>query len=213
MRARFLTLAFAVLAAAALAMPAAAAEPEITPKIGPKGKWVEPPKKLPRMNMRDGVNNLDFLFGALKAAPDEETAKAVEQRIWVLWMHSKSDTTNLLMGRVQKAIEQKDVDIALKLLDAIVKIKPDYAEAWNRRATIFYMKKDYGRSLADIRQVLRLEPRHFGALTGLGLILQDVGDDKQALEVYRRALELYPRLERVPDIVKKLEEKVEGRDI
>jgi tetratricopeptide (TPR) repeat protein len=213
MRARFLTLAFAALAAAALAMPAAAAEPEITPKIAPKGKWVEPPKKLPHMNMRDGVNNLDFLFGALKAAPDEETAKAVEQRIWVLWMHSKSDTTNLLMGRVQKAIEQKDVDIALKLLDAIVKIKPDYAEAWNRRATIYYMKKDYGRSLADIRQVLRLEPRHFGALTGLGLILQDVGDDKQALEVYRRALELYPRLERVPDIVKKLEEKVEGRDI
>lgn len=213
MRARFLTLALAALAAAALAMPAAAAEPEIAPKIGPKGKWVEPPKKLPRMNMRDGVNNLDFLFGALKAAPDEETAKAVEQRIWVLWMHSKSDTTDLLMSRVQKAIEQKDVDLALKLLDAIVKIKPDYAEAWNRRATIYYMKKDYGRSLADIRQVLRLEPRHFGALTGLGLILQDVGDDKQALEVYRRALELYPRLERVPDLVKKLEEKVEGRDI
>ena len=86
-------------------------------------------------------------------------------------------------------------------------------EAWNRRATIYYMKKDYGRALADIREVLRREPRHFGALSGLGLILQDLGDDKQALEVYRRALAIYPRLQRIPDVVKTLQEKVEGRDI
>ena len=85
-------------------------------------------------------------------------------------MTNRSDTTDLLMARVQKAIENKDLALALKLLDAVVKIKPDYIEAWNRRATIYYMQKDYGRSLADIRQVLRLEPRHFGALTGLGLI-------------------------------------------
>ena len=209
MRARFLKLAVAVLTATVLAAPALAAEPGVTPK----GEWVEPPKQLPHLSLRDSVNNLDFLFGALKAAPDEQTAKAVEQRIWVLWMHSPSDTTSLLMTRVQKVIEQKDLDLALKLLGAIVKINPDYVEAWNRRATIYYMKKDYGRSLADIRQVLRLEPRHFGALTGLGLILQDIGNDKQALEVYRRALEVYPKLERVPDIVKTLEEKVEGRDI
>ena len=137
----------------------------------------------------------------------------MEKRIWALWLHSKSDTTNLLMARVQKAIEEKDIDLALKLLNAIVKIKPDYVEAWNRRATLYYMKHDYGRSLYDIRHVLKLEPRHFGALTGLGLILQDIGSDQQALEVYRRALKVYPRLERVPDIVKTLQEKVEGRDI
>jgi Tfp pilus assembly protein PilF len=75
------------------------------------------------------------------------------------------------------------------------------------------MQKDYGHALADIRQVLKREPRHFGALAGLGLIFQDIGDDKQALEVYRRALALYPRMERIPDIVKTLTEKVEGRDI
>jgi tetratricopeptide (TPR) repeat protein len=237
MRARFLTLVFAALVATACAVPASAGAPdlapkmgpnvgpklapkigpkigpELGPKLGPKGKWAEPPKKLPQPSEHDSVNSLDFLFGALKAAPDEATAKAVERRIWVLWLHSKSDTTNLLMSRVQKAIEEKDLDLALKLLDAIVKIKPDYVEAWNRRATIYYMKKDYGRSFSDIRRVLKLEPRHFGALTGLGLILQDIGDDKQALEVYRRALAVYPRLERVPEIVKKLKEKVEGRDI
>jgi Flp pilus assembly protein TadD len=65
----------------------------------------------------------------------------------------------------------------------------------------------------DIAEVLRREPRHFGALSGLGLILQDVGDDKLALDAYRRALEVYPRLQRIPDIVKTLSEKVEGRDI
>jgi tetratricopeptide (TPR) repeat protein len=207
MRIRFLTVVVAALAATAFIMPAAAQSPQ------PKGRWVQPPKKLPHVKRDEQINSLDFLFGALKAAPDEETAKAIEQRIWALWSHSRSDTTNLLMTRVAKAVEDKDLDLALKLLDAVVKIKPDYVEAWNRRATIYYMRKDYGRSIADIREVLRREPRHFGALTGLGLILQDIGDDKQALEVYRRALAVYPRLERIPDIVKTLTDKVEGRDI
>jgi tetratricopeptide (TPR) repeat protein len=178
----------------------------------PHGTWLEPPKKLPHV-AGDRTRNLDFLFGALKAAPDAEIAKAIEHRIWSVWLVSRSDTTNLLMTRVRTAIEQKDADLALKLLDAIVKIKPDYVEAWNQRATLYYTQKDYGRALADIREVLKREPRHFGALSGLGLILQDIGDDKQALEVYRRALKVYPRLERVPELVKKLEEKVEGRDI
>jgi len=183
--------------------------------VGALGRrWPDPDRLAERLAFNgDPARNLEFLFGALKAAPDDETAKAVEQRIWALWMVSHSDTTSLLMTRVRTAVEAKDTDLALKLLDAIVKIKPDYVEAWNRRATLFYMKKDYGRSLADIREVLKREPRHFGALSGLGLILQDIGDDKQALEVYRRALAVYPRLPRIPDLVKTLQEKVEGRDI
>ena len=161
----------------------------------------------------DRTRNLDFLFGALKVAPDDTTAKAIEERIWTVWSGSRSDTTNLLMTRVKTAVEAKDLDLAVKLLDSIVKIKPDYVEGWNRRATIFYMRKDYGRALNDIREVLKREPRHFGALAGFGLILQDIGDDRQALEVYRRALSVYPRMERIPDLVKTLQEKVEGRDI
>jgi tetratricopeptide (TPR) repeat protein len=159
------------------------------------------------------VNNLDFLFEALKVAPDDVSAKAIERHIWAHWFVSRSDTANLLMLRVRTAIEAKDTDLAIKLLDGIVKIKPDYIEAWNRRATIYYTRKDYGRSLADIREVLKREPRHFGALMGLGLIMQDLGDDKQALEVYRRAIAIYPKLPRIPDLVKTLQEKVEGRDI
>lgn len=204
MRPRFLAAVLAAALALGYAAPAAAQK---------KGEWLEPPKKLPHAQRGDRTHNLDFLFGALKAAPDDETAKAVEERIWAQWVVSHSDTTNLLMTRVRTAVEQKNLDLAVKLLDAVVKIKPDYVEAWNRRATIFYMKKDYGRSIADIREVLKREPRHFGALSGLGLILQDIGDDKGALEVYRRALAVYPRLQRIPDIVKSLQEKVEGRDI
>ena len=194
---------FAAALAAAFAAPIAAAPSD----------WVQPPDKLPHVQHGNSKHNLDFLFGALKVAPDDVTAKAIEQRIWALWTATRSDTTTLLMSRVQTAIEQKDVDLAIKLLDAVIKIKPKYVEAWNRRATIYYMKKDYGRALADIREVLRREPRHFGALSGLGLIMQDIGDDKQALEVYRRALAVHPRLQRIPDLVKTLQEKVEGRDI
>ena len=202
MRVRFLALLFAAAVALVPGAPAFAQKPEAP----------EPPAK-PKVTLRERVGNLDFLFGALKVAPDETTAKAIEQRIWALWTASRSDTAVLLMTRVQKAIEDKDIDLAIKLLDAIVKIKPDYVEAWNRRATIYYMKKDYGRALADIREVLKREPRHFGALSGMGLILQDIGDDKQALEVYRRVLSVYPRMPRIPDLVKKLQEQVEGRDI
>jgi tetratricopeptide (TPR) repeat protein len=207
MRQRFIALVFCtavggVLIAAAL--PASAAE---------SGSFPEPPKKLPSVSRIDRTQNLDFLFGALKVAPDETSAKAIEERIWALWVVSRSDTANLLMTRVRTAIEAQDTDLAIKLLDAIVKIKPDYIEAWNRRAMLYYMKKDYGRSLADIREVLKREPRHFGALAGLGLIMQDIGDDKQALEVYRRALAIHPKLQRIPELVKTLQEKVEGRNI
>jgi tetratricopeptide (TPR) repeat protein len=205
MRSRFLASLFVAAVIAAHTIPACAQDG--------KGTWVGPPKKLLPVTRGDRTQNLDFLFGALKVAPDDTTAKAIEERIWSLWVVSRSDTANLLMTRVKAAIEAQDTDLAIELLNAIVKIKPDYIEAWNRRATLYYMKKDYGHSLADLREVLKREPRHFGALSGLGLIMQDIGDDKQALEVYRRALAVYPRLQRIPDLVKTLQEKVEGRDI
>jgi tetratricopeptide (TPR) repeat protein len=196
-------LAAATAAAVALACPAGA-EP---------GGWVDAPSKLPQPPKGDRTRNIDFLFDALKAAPDDETARMIESRIWALWFASGSATADLLMSRVKTALEGKDDDLALQLLDAIIELKPDYVEAWNRRATVYFTKKDYGRAIADIGQVLAREPRHFGALTGLGMILQDIGEDKRALEIYRRALAVDPRLQKIPDIVKTLTEKVEGRDI
>jgi tetratricopeptide (TPR) repeat protein len=206
-RARFLA---AILTAAVAIGYGAPVSAQSGKRAEQPAKQVDKPSHAPR---GDRTRNLDFLFGALKAAPDDASAKAIEERIWAVWTASRSDTTNLLMTRVKTAVEAKDLDLAVTLLDSIVKIKPDYVEGWNRRATIFYMKKDYGRALADIREVLKREPRHFGALAGFGLILQDVGDDKHALDVYRRALAVYPRMERIPDLVKTLQEKVEGRDI
>jgi tetratricopeptide (TPR) repeat protein len=202
---RFRIMAAAAVCAACLGVSA--------PASAQKGGFVEAPDKLPRVSRADRLNDLDFLFGALKAAPDATAAKAIEDRIWAVWIISPSDTANLLMTRVKTAIEAHDLDLALKLLDAIIAIKPDYVEAWNRRATIHYMRKDYNHSLADIRQILAREPRHFGALAGLGLIMQDLGDDRRALEIYRRALQVHPHLPKIPDLIKSLTEKVEGRDI
>jgi tetratricopeptide (TPR) repeat protein len=193
-------------------------EPKIAPpepRIGPnpEPKLVEPPAVLPRPQTGDSRINIDKLFEALKVAPTEESAKYVENRIWALWLAAGGDTSNLLMGRVKTAMEKKELDVALKLLNAIIDLKPEFVEAWNRRATVFFNNKDYVSAIADIHEVLMREPRHFGALSGLGTIMQELGDDKAALEAYRRALAVHPKLEKVPDLVKKLTEKVEGREI
>ena len=190
----------------ALALPAFAQNPQ-------RHGWIHPPSGLPKAGHGEPSIKLDTLFDALKIAPDEGSAKAIEERIWAVWVVSGSDTCNLLMSRVKAATDDKDYDLALKLLGAVIAINPKYIEAWNQRATIYYLKDDYGHALADIREVLALEPRHFGAWSGLGLILQDIGDDKHALEAYRKALVIDPHLEHIPDVVKTLTEKVEGRDI
>jgi tetratricopeptide (TPR) repeat protein len=222
---RFHALALAAMLTAAMALavpalaqapdpsPPAAEPPAIDPPAGEPPQPIEPPTNLPRPQHGDRVQNLDKLFEALKIAPSDESAKFVENRIWALWLASGGDTAGLLMTRVKMAIDGKDYDLAVKLLTAIIDIRPDYIEAWNRRATVLYMKKEFGGALADIREVLAREPRHFGALSGLGMILQELGDEKRALDAFRRALAVHPHLERIPDLVKKLSEKVEGRDI
>ena len=202
MRLRLVSLAAALLTATLIAP--VAAEP---------GGWVDPPDKLAKIPRGDRIKNLDFLFEALKVAPDADAAKLVEGRIWALWNASGSDTTDLLMTRVKTAIDGKDNNLALELLDAVIGLRPDYVEAWNRRATLYFANKDYVASLRDIRQVLAHEPRHFGALSGLGIIMQEFGEDKLALEAFRRALAINPYLPKIPDYVKSLAEKVEGRDI
>jgi tetratricopeptide (TPR) repeat protein len=186
-------------------------DPKSVQPIAPKA-IPQAPEKLPKIGA-DKTRGLDFLFGALKAAPDEASAKHVEGRIWAQWSQTQSDTAALLMTRAKTALDAKQVDISVKLLSAVIKLKPDYIEGWNRRATIYYLQNDYTHALEDIEQVLAREPRHFGALAGLGMIMQELGDDKRALEAYRKALAVNPHLEKVPELVKSLTEKVEGRDI
>jgi tetratricopeptide (TPR) repeat protein len=195
--------------ALAPALAVAQDDPHAVPS---KKRLPEAPAKLPKVGA-DKTRGLDFLFGALKAAPDEASAKHVEARIWAIWLQTPSDTVALLMTRAKAAMEAQNSDVALKLLDAVVKLRPDYVEGWNRRATLYYLRNDYAHSLADIEQVLAREPRHFGALAGLGMIMQDLGDDRRALNAFRKALAVNPHLEKVPELVKTLSEKVEGRDI
>lgn len=213
MSSRFACLAIFVLFAAAATPPAAKAQVLPDPHADPHEGLVKPPDELPNIPKGERNRNIDFLFGALKAAPDDASAKAIEDRIWAVWSGAGNETTNLLMSRAKKAADDKDYDLALRMLSAIIEIKPDFTEAWNRRATVYFLKKDYVNSIADIGKVLAREPRHFGALSGLGLIMQDMGDDKHALDAYRKALEVYPRLKGMDEKVKTLVGKVEGRGI
>src|ERR1700744_5368588 len=133
-RVRYLGLA--ILAAAVFAAPVLAKD---TPRAPPRKKPPEPPAKLPRADKGRG---LDFLFGALKAAPDEASAKHVEARIWAIWMQTPSDTAALLMVRAKAAMDAQQMDVALKPLDPTIKLRRDYVEAWNRRGTLYYLKSD-----------------------------------------------------------------------
>jgi tetratricopeptide (TPR) repeat protein len=209
---RFLSLRWPALALAAVIGAAVAAPVHAQDEGGGPG-WAQPPIDLPPVTRGDPTSNLDTLFAALKIAPNDDSAKAIENQIWAVWMVSGSDTCNLLMARVKAAVDAKDYDLAIKLLTAIVEIKPDYVEAWNQRATVYYLKDDYAHAIADLGEVLAREPRHFGALSGLGMMLQELGDDKDALKAYRDALKIDPHLEHVPDAVRELSQKVEGRNI
>jgi tetratricopeptide (TPR) repeat protein len=156
---------------------------------------------------------LDRFFKRLQAASDEEEAKGLAAMIQHVWQHSDSDTANLLMERAALSLQARQYPLALSLLDKIVALQPDWAEAWNQRATARFLADDNDGAMADIDEVLKREPRHFGALTGMGMILQKAGLDKRALEIFRKVLAIYPHQPEIEKIVEKLTLQVEGRDI
>ena len=156
---------------------------------------------------------LDDLFDRLAKAQDDREAKGVSGAIERVWMHSGSYTADLLMGRAMQALQRKDYALSQELLNAVVEIEPDWAEAWNKRATVRYLADDAMGSMQDIARVLKLEPRHFGALSGMGFILQRGGFDKGALEAFRKAMEISPQQEEIRRLVEKLTLSVEGQGI
>jgi tetratricopeptide (TPR) repeat protein len=156
---------------------------------------------------------LDDLFDRLAVTKDESEAKGITAVILRRWMRSGSDTSDLLMSRATEAIQAKDEALAIELLDRIIALQPDWAEAWNKRATVFFMMGDKTRSVADIRETLAREPRHFGALAGLGIILQSNGDEKAAFEVFAKALAINPFLGDVKNAFERMKPEFGGRDI
>ena len=154
---------------------------------------------------------LDRLFGRLKTAKSEQEAHVVEQSIWRLWMRSGSPTDDLLLEQATRSMSARQYDRALDILDTIVEHSPDFTEAWNKRATVNYIVGRLDRSLADIDKVLALEPRHFGALSGLGMIRRDKGDERGALEAFREALAINPFMASIREAVKSLEKDLEQK--
>jgi tetratricopeptide (TPR) repeat protein len=161
----------------------------------------------------DRAQRLAALFTALKQAPNAQAAQAIESRIEAMLLQSGSDTADLMITRARGMIEAKDYDLSLKLLDATIDIAPQFTEAYAQRATVHYLKKDLYRALADLRVVIAREPRHFTAYAGLGVILQDVGEHRRAVDALRRAVDINPFLKGIPEMLKKLEVRVNGREI
>ena len=156
---------------------------------------------------------LEELYGRLATAPDEETGAQIATAIEQLWQHSGSATADLLMARAAAATEAERRDLAMKLLNAAVELQPDYAEAWNRRAYLFYLENDYNRALGDIRRVLALEPQHFKAIEGLANILHHLDEKKAALDAYESLLKVHPTAPGARKAADDLRVEVEGRGI
>lgn len=158
-------------------------------------------------------STLDDLFARLAAAKDDEEAKGIAALIERRWARSGSDTADLLSQRALEAVRAKEPALAVELLDRVIALRPDWAEAWHRRANAFHLMDDPAAAMADLRQVLAREPRHYDAWAGLGHIYQSSGDKRRALESYRKALGLHPRQEALQKVVDRLAPEIDGRDI
>ena len=157
--------------------------------------------------------SLDELFAKLPENAKVPAGERIEQEILRRFNRSGSATADLLMSWADEAMGDNDYPLALDLLDQIIVVKPDFAEAWNKRATVYFLIDDYGASLSDIRQTLALEPRHFGALAGFGMILRAMDRNVEAIRVLKRALEINPRLDNVQETLEQLEKETAGHDI
>ena len=155
---------------------------------------------------------LEELFRQLKEA-DASTYLGIERQIGEEWSKSGSAAIDLLVRRGQDAIDQGDYQTAVEHFSAAIDHAPDFAEAYNGRATAFYLLDEFGLSLEDIRQTLILEPRHFGALSGFAMILEQIDREDDALEVYRQILELAPAAPGINEAVERLELQQEGRTL
>lgn len=159
------------------------------------------------------ARRLDELFGRLKATKDEAEGETVVAEIWTVWQRSGTPELDEPMARAAALIGQGLYPLAQSILDDLVERAPDWAEAWNQRATALFLAGEHDRSLADIDRVLTLEPRHFGALAGMGLIRITRGQHREALAAYRRALAVNPFLKERLELIPALEKKVGDKPI
>ncbi|WP_224545554.1 hypothetical protein [Mesorhizobium sp. CA16] len=172
-----------------------------------------PPATTPPPAAPTRQGRLDQLFAELKRERNEKAAERIAGRIWNEWNQSGSASIDLMMQWAQKATEDQKFDVALDFLDQVVTLQPDYAEGWNRRATVHFLMKNYGKSMADIDRTLQLEPRHFGALSGLAQIMAETGHKQSALEAWQKVLAIYPMMRSAQNQVSTLSEELAGEGI
>ncbi len=151
---------------------------------------------------------LDSLFEQLKAAESEDAAAFVENLIWELWLISEQEEVNVLMAKGIEEMSRGNYARAVQAFSAITELSPDFPEGWNKRATAYYLKGDFSASMRDIERTLALEPRHFGALTGLGLIHTALGNELAALKAYETVLSIHPKQKGLQKYVEELRRKL-----
>ncbi len=155
-------------------------------------------------------DRLDALFERLQETSDPGDAASIEQRIWQIWIESEDAASSQLMRRGMAAMASGDPDSALDAFDELVTLAPDFAEAWNKRATVYYLMGRLDESVTDIQQTLELEPRHFGALSGLALIYDAVDKPEAAIRSLEAALDINPHLHGSRDRLRSLRDKMKG---
>lgn len=135
---------------------------------------------------------LPALFKRLHDTDNLNIARLTELMIWDIWGETGKPELDRLMKEGEAAMEEEDFKTAVAKFDAVITARPDFAEGWNRRATVYYLSGDYDASLSDIEHVLELEPRHFGAISGLGVVNLAREHDEAARDAFERVLSLYP---------------------
>jgi tetratricopeptide (TPR) repeat protein len=178
----------------------------------PKPQAARPGSALPK-TPAEREKTLSDLYALLATAEDEDSAKAIADAIERVWVHSGSATIDLLMERSIKAMNEKKVDLALKLLDHVVELAPDFTEGWNRRAYVHFVQNEIERALGDLRRTLALDPHHFKALDGLAQILREIGQKKAALKAFKELLDVHPYWSGAKQAIEELEREVEGQGI
>jgi tetratricopeptide (TPR) repeat protein len=159
------------------------------------------------------ASRLDELFAKLQAAKSDDDADPIIADIWSVWNLSGSEQVDEIMQRALSLMHMGALGMALEVLDGVVAMAPDHAEGWNRRATVLFHIGQYDRSLKDCEEVLRREPRHFGAMAGMGMIALAQGRHGASLMAYRRALKVNPFMKERRELIPALEKKVDGRDL
>ena len=158
-------------------------------------------------------SRLDGLFAELKAAETMADVAGIEAQIWYIWSLSNDAAVDRILAGGTAAMNNRAYDAALTSFNTVIEMKPDFAEGWNKRATLYYLTGAFERSIADVERTLALEPRHFGALSGLGLINMALDRPVEALAAFEAALAVHPHMPNAKRMIKQLRPIVERSTI